>query len=98
MNNGLRGRYLDQLEQWNRAREFAAELVEAFCNGSISDVLSKWSESVTFPPRSEIKKILNSVVFMDGRSTIDIVARSVIDWEGWKKPAPSMNSSPQITA
>jgi hypothetical protein len=94
MDNGLRGQYLEQLEAWNNARQFAAELVEAFCKNGIGDVLSRWKDTVSFPSRSEIKKLLNGVVFLGGHDTINQVARAVIEWEGWaKNPTPSMQSS-----
>jgi len=41
MNNGLDGRYMAQLEAWNNARQFAAELVRAFYENGMSDVLSR---------------------------------------------------------
>lgn len=96
MNNGLNGRYMAQLEAWNNARKFAAELVEAFYENGISEVLSEWKETVSFPSLSEIKTLLNRVVFMNGHDTIDTIARSVIDWEGWEENTiPSMQSNRQ---
>lgn len=89
-----------QLEAWNNARQFAAELVEAFYENGLSDVLSKWEETVSFPSLSEIKTLLNRVVFMNGDDTIDTIARSVIDWEGWEEnTTPSMrnNSRQKVT-
>ena len=92
MNNGLRGRYLEQLEAWNNARQFASELVSAFYENDIGDVLSRWDVTVSFPSRSEIKSLLNDIVFLNGRDTIDTVARAVIEWDGWyENPTPSMN-------
>lgn len=94
MDNGLRGRYLEQLEAWNTARQFAAELVEAFYENNISGVLSRWKDTVSFPSKESIKQILNNVVFLNGHDTIDTVARSVIDWEGWyENSTPSMNQN-----
>lgn len=85
-----------QLEAWNNARQFAAELVEAFYESGLSDVLSRWEETVSFPSLSEIKTLLNQVVFMNGDDTIDTIARSVIDWEGWEENTiPSMQSDRQ---
>jgi len=96
MNNGLRGRYLEQLEAWNRARQFAAELVSAFYEDGISDVLKRWKDTVSFPSKKTIKKILNNVVFLDGHDTINTVARSVMEWDGWyENPHPSMQSNRQ---
>lgn len=94
MNNGLNGRYMAQLEAWNNARKFAAELVESFYENGVSDVLNKWEGEVSFPSLSEIKTLLNQVLFMNGNDTIDTIARSVIDWEGWEdNTIPSMQSS-----
>lgn len=83
MNNGLKGRYLDQLEAWNQARKFASELIDAFYENGISNVLSRWSDNVSLPSKGEIKSLLNDVLFLDGRGTIDTVARSVMKWDGW---------------
>lgn len=94
MNNGLNGRYLEQLEAWNTARRFASELVTAFNENNISAVLSRWSGSVTFPSISEIKSLLTDVLFLNGHDTIDTLARSVMKWEGWyENEIPSMNQN-----
>lgn len=94
MNNGLRGRYLEQLEAWNKAREFAAELVRAFAKSGIRNVLSRWEDTVEFPSLSEIKQLLNKVVFLNGHDTINKVARSVMEWDGWyENPTPSMQNN-----
>lgn len=86
MNNGLQGRYLDQLNAWNNARNFAAELVSAFKNSdeSIQDVIRRWKNpDVSLPSLSQIKNVLSDVVFITGRSCIDRVARAAMKWDDW---------------
>lgn len=80
MNNGLHGRYLEQLEEWNTARTIAKELVRAFHRDNLSDVVIRWQGDVTFPSYSHIKSLLADVLFLGGRDTIDTVARAVMDW------------------
>lgn len=101
MNNGLHGRYLEQLEAWNEARRFASELISAFYEDGINSVLSRWTNGVSVPSRSEIKQLLNDVVFLDGHDTITKVARSVMKWDGWREnhsPSMSENSRKKVTA
>jgi hypothetical protein len=80
MNNGLHGRYLEQLEEWNESRTIAKELVRAFNENSLSGVTSRWSHRVNFPSISHIKSLLADVLFLGGNDTIDTVARAVMDW------------------
>ena len=99
MNNGLHGRYMAQLEAWNNARKFAAELIDAFGEDNLSDVLSRWSGSVSFPSISEIKSLLSDVLFLNGHDTINKLARSVMDWDGWyenKTPATSQRTKVKV--
>jgi hypothetical protein len=80
MNNGLHGRYLEQLEQWNTARTVAKELVRAFRRDALNEVENRWKATVSFPSYSHIKSLLTEVLFLSGRDTIDTVARAVMDW------------------
>jgi hypothetical protein len=80
MNNGLHGRYLEQLENWNEARKVAKELVRAFHRDALSEVVHRWKATVSFPSYSHIKSLLADVLFLGGRDTIDTVARAVMDW------------------
>lgn len=91
MDNGLHGRYLEQLEAWNDAREFAAELVRAFYNNGIKLTLQNWQEKADFPSISEVKSILNDVMFLDGHDTINKIAGEVMTWDGWYE-TPSTTS------
>lgn len=99
MNNGLNGQYLEQLEAWNTARMFAAELIDAFGENNLSDVLSRWSGSVSFPSISEIKSLLSDVLFLNGHDTINKLARSVMKWDGWyenETPAASQRTKVKV--
>lgn len=99
MNNGLNGRYLEQLEAWNTARQFAAELLTAFYENGISGVLSRWQDSVSYPSKSEIKTMLNDVLFLDGHDTINQLARSVMKWDGWyENSVPSSGEKQKVKA
>lgn len=80
MNNGLHGQYLEQLEAWNEARKVASELVTAFNENALSEVLSDFRGVVNFPSLSEIKSLMVEVMFLDGRDTIDTLARKVMEW------------------
>ncbi|AGM10844.1 hypothetical protein M192_gp035 [Halorubrum tailed phage 8] len=87
MNNGLHGRYLEQLEAWNLARQFSAELVTAFYDSarSIRSVVNKWMEvrNARFPRLDAIKQMVSNVLFLSGRDSIDNLARQVMGFEGW---------------
>lgn len=102
MDNGLRGRYLAQLEAWNEARQFASELVEAFSQDALSDVLSRWSNAANFPSLSAIKSLMADVMFLDGIDTINRVAQAVMDWDGWygddASTRPRRSGNPAVAA
>ncbi|QRD99713.1 hypothetical protein VOLN27_90 [Halorubrum virus VOLN27B] len=87
MNNGLHGRYLEQLEAWNLARQFSAELVTAFYDKthSLREVVSKWMDirDAVFPRLDAIKQMVSNVLFLNGRDSIDQLARQVMGFEGW---------------
>jgi hypothetical protein len=87
MNNGLNGRYLDQLEAWNLARKFSAELVTAFYDktSSLREVVKKWMEvkQASFPRLDELKQMVSNVLFLGGRDSIDTLARQVMGFKGW---------------
>ncbi len=80
MNNGLHGRYLEQLEAWNEAREVASELVTAFNEDRVSKAVNDFSGDVNFPSLSDVKSLLVNVMFLDGRDTIDQMAREIMEW------------------
>lgn len=79
MNNGLRGRYLEQLQAWNHARTVAAVLVQAFHENKLRRAIDHLDVSI--PSMSDLKKLLNNSVFLDGHSTINTVARGVMEWQ-----------------
>jgi len=87
MDNGLHGRYLEQLEAWNLARQFSAELVTAFYDKTtpLREVVKKWMEirNVVFPRLDAIKQMVSNVLFLSGRDSIDQLARQVMGFEGW---------------
>jgi hypothetical protein len=99
MNNGLNGRYLEQLKAWNTARQFAAELIDAFGENELSGVLSRWSGSVSFPSISKIKSLLSDVLFLNGHDTINTLARSVMKWDGWyENQTPAQSQRTRVKA
>jgi hypothetical protein len=81
MNNGLNGRYVEQLKEWNHAREIAAELVRAFTENRLSDALGVLKKRMNIPSPDEVKRLLTDVLFLDGDDTVNTVARSVMEWE-----------------
>ncbi|QIR31261.1 hypothetical protein M1M18_gp039 [Halorubrum virus Serpecor1] len=87
MDNGLHGRYLEQLEAWNLARQFSAELVTAFYDKarSLREVVNKWMEvrEARFPRLDAIKQMVSNVLFLSGRDSIDNLARQVMGFDGW---------------
>jgi hypothetical protein len=87
MDNGLHGRYLDQLEAWNLARQFSAELMVAFYDKSRSlrGVVKEWMDvrDAVFPRLDAIKQMVSNVLFLNGRDSIDQLARQVMGFEGW---------------
>lgn len=86
MNNGLRGRYLNHLEAWNDARQFAADLIAAYyaSGRELHDVLARWNQqAVEFPTLSELKRMVNRVLFNSARDAIDEIARAALTWSGW---------------
>ncbi|UBF19423.1 hypothetical protein HRTV-10_gp94 [Halorubrum tailed virus 10] len=87
MDNGLHGRYLEQLEAWNLARQFSAELVAAFYDKtrSLRGVVKEWMEvrEAVFPRLDAIKQMVSNVLFLNGRDSIDQLARQVMGFEGW---------------
>lgn len=74
MNNGLQGRYQEQLEQWNEARLIAAEALYAYKNGgSIQDVLDDFDlGSMIQNIKQELMKFLSS-----GTEHVNEVARTI---------------------
>jgi hypothetical protein len=102
MDNGLRGRYLEQLEAWNNARQLAAEIVAAYgsSNRTIGHVLDEWGFQgigSAIPSISQIKKLMSEVVFLDGHSTIDKLARNIMDWQEWESiEPPTVDSSSAV--
>jgi DNA repair protein RadC len=87
MDNGLHGRYLEQLEAWNLARQFSAELIAAFYDKtrSLRGVIQEWMElrNAVFPNLDTIKQMVSNVLFLNGRDSIDQLARQVMGFEGW---------------
>ncbi|AAL55030.1 hypothetical protein HfxHF1_150 [Halophage HF1] len=87
MDNGLHGRYLEQLEAWNLARQFSAELVTAFYDKtrSLRGVVKEWMDvrEAVFPRLDAIKQMVSNVLFLNGRDSIDQLARQVMGFEGW---------------
>lgn len=80
MDNGLDGRYPDQLQQWNQSRKLAANLIAAFYNGSLKTTIENTDTEVEFPPFGDLKSLLMEVIYMDGNDSVDKVAKSIIEW------------------
>lgn len=86
MNNGLQGRYQPQMAAWNQARAFAGELIEAFFAGdeSLTAVVDRWHENrPVLPSASELKDIINDVLFSSGEERVNRVAYHCMRQDGW---------------
>lgn len=73
-----------QLEGWNRARQMAVDVLEAYSDAdrSIEGVVSEWNGAV-LNHLNELKQTISRVLFKNPSDSVDELARVIMNAEGW---------------